>query len=446
MKKKLIIIAGQTGVGKTEIANNLAAKINGEIIILDTIQCYKEFNISSNKPSINLQKMAKYHNLNIYDAKDSKLNSMIHAQKIRNLMNQIWQENKTPILEGGCAFLLKTLLTGASFKRSDEEENGYRKALLTAEKLIEYDSDFNKCIERLLKIDPNFPQNKIMFGCKKRLSNHLANAIILGNNSFYTIEKKEKEIRIQNQLPACDIYKFFFYKSKLVLYQALEDRCENMLDRGLLEEIRDLIKNKIINADNYNNFNFNAYGIKETINYFLAILAFLPLKKIILSSFNNGSKRDSYQNDLKKTMNKTIYEYLSQFSFNNKHYAKHQVKFFKNTLKDFIWIRNDIKDSEFYADKLIKEFISLSYIDYNNLINTEEYIFKDEYDSRAMTKYIPKFNIFTNKPKFIKFLENSFSIVETIEKELIKLQNINYELKEEIHIDVENEFEKYKLI
>ena len=56
MLKKLILIAGPTGSGKSKLAIHLAKKLNGEIINADSMQIYKEFLILSSRPSINDEK------------------------------------------------------------------------------------------------------------------------------------------------------------------------------------------------------------------------------------------------------------------------------------------------------------------------------------------------------------------------------------------------------
>lgn len=59
--KKVIIIAGQTATGKSEIAFNLASELNGEIINADSIQVYKYFDIGSAKPPIEYRNKIYHH-------------------------------------------------------------------------------------------------------------------------------------------------------------------------------------------------------------------------------------------------------------------------------------------------------------------------------------------------------------------------------------------------
>ena len=61
MSKKIILIAGPTASGKSNLAILLAKKINGEIINADSMQIYKEFNILSSRPSNEDLKKIKHH-------------------------------------------------------------------------------------------------------------------------------------------------------------------------------------------------------------------------------------------------------------------------------------------------------------------------------------------------------------------------------------------------
>jgi len=65
MNKKIIVIVGPTATGKTNLAIKLANDLDGEIVNADAFQVYKELNVGVNKPSLNDQKKAKFHLLNI---------------------------------------------------------------------------------------------------------------------------------------------------------------------------------------------------------------------------------------------------------------------------------------------------------------------------------------------------------------------------------------------
>ena len=130
MKNKLLVIAGQTGVGKTDIAYHIAKSIKGaEIILADHIQSYKYFNISGNKPCENYQRSIRYHNLDKYDPIEDKVNAAVFATETRRTINDIIKKGGFPIIEGGSGFYLKMLLSGG-------DDFGMTKLTLNLNKVI----------------------------------------------------------------------------------------------------------------------------------------------------------------------------------------------------------------------------------------------------------------------------------------------------------------------
>ena len=69
MSKKLILLAGPTASGKSNLAIKLAKKINGEIINADSMQVFKEFTILSSRPSSSQMRKVKHHLYGIISAK-----------------------------------------------------------------------------------------------------------------------------------------------------------------------------------------------------------------------------------------------------------------------------------------------------------------------------------------------------------------------------------------
>ena len=69
MSKKLLLIAGPTASGKSNLAIILAKKLNGEIINADSMQVFKEFNILSSRPTLSQTKKVKHHLYGIISVK-----------------------------------------------------------------------------------------------------------------------------------------------------------------------------------------------------------------------------------------------------------------------------------------------------------------------------------------------------------------------------------------
>ena len=109
--QKIILIAGPTGSGKSEIALRLAKKINGEIINADSMQVYKEIKILSARPE-------SYSNISHYLYGNISVKNNFSAgewlKKVKLNLNKIIKKKKQPIFVGGTGLYFKLLTEGIS--------------------------------------------------------------------------------------------------------------------------------------------------------------------------------------------------------------------------------------------------------------------------------------------------------------------------------------------
>ena len=105
--KPLIVIAGPTGSGKSELALRLARHLGGEIVNYDSVQIYRGFDIGSAKPSREQRALVPHHLFDIVDA-DEEFNAAGYGRLARETCARIG----TPILAGGTFFYLRALLSG----------------------------------------------------------------------------------------------------------------------------------------------------------------------------------------------------------------------------------------------------------------------------------------------------------------------------------------------
>ena len=103
MKDKLIVIAGPTAVGKTNISVLLAKKLNGEIISADSMQVYKGMDIGTAKISPEEMKGIRHHLIDIMDP-DEEFNITVFQKKAKEALRDINKRGKLPIVVGGTGF------------------------------------------------------------------------------------------------------------------------------------------------------------------------------------------------------------------------------------------------------------------------------------------------------------------------------------------------------
>jgi tRNA dimethylallyltransferase len=106
-----IVIAGPTGVGKSELALRLAEALGGEIVNYDSVQIYRGFDIGSAKPSAEVRGRVPHHLFDVVDA-GADFNASAYATLARATCEEIAARGRRAILVGGTFFYLRALLHG----------------------------------------------------------------------------------------------------------------------------------------------------------------------------------------------------------------------------------------------------------------------------------------------------------------------------------------------
>ena len=228
--KDIIVVAGPTGVGKTKISIKLAKEINGEIINADSMQVYKGMDIGTAKITEEEKDGIKHHLFNICDT--SYDYSIFDYQKdCRKVIDDILSRGKKAILVGGSGLYIRAALYDYKF---DEEtiHNDYSK--YTNEELYNMVLDIDK--------DTTIHKNN-----RKRLERFL--------------DKSNKESIKSNKLYDFSIIGITTDRDKL--YEIINNRVDQMVDNGLLNEVKSFYDNK-----DYSKAIMTAIGYKELYPYF----------------------------------------------------------------------------------------------------------------------------------------------------------------------------------
>jgi tRNA dimethylallyltransferase len=109
--KKIIIICGPTGIGKTSFAISIARRFNGEIIGADSMQIYKHMTIGTAKPGPEELKQAPHHLVDFLDPKD-EFDAGLYVKAADKAIEDITSRKKIPIITGGTGFYIRALLNG----------------------------------------------------------------------------------------------------------------------------------------------------------------------------------------------------------------------------------------------------------------------------------------------------------------------------------------------
>ncbi|MBY0371932.1 tRNA (adenosine(37)-N6)-dimethylallyltransferase MiaA [bacterium] len=110
-KKLCLAIVGPTASGKTGFAIELAKRVGGEIVCVDSTTVYKGFDIGTSKPTAQQQQQVPHHLLDILDPDDA-FNASDFVARARKHMEEISSRGKIPLLVGGSYFYLRALQQG----------------------------------------------------------------------------------------------------------------------------------------------------------------------------------------------------------------------------------------------------------------------------------------------------------------------------------------------
>jgi tRNA dimethylallyltransferase len=226
MQKNLIVILGPTATGKTNLAANLAAKIDGEVISADSRQVYKGMDVGTGKDLADFLvegKQIPYHLIDIVDA-GAEYNVFEFQKDFLPVYENVLNRGKQAILCGGTGMYLESVLKGYRFLEIPENKELRTElelksidelvAILKQEKEVHNTTDtiYKKRIIRAIEIAKFQSENEALIRDFPKI-----NHIIFG----IKFEREERRERITNRLK------------------------KRFKEEGMLEEVKQLIENGV---------------------------------------------------------------------------------------------------------------------------------------------------------------------------------------------------------
>lgn len=276
MKKDLIIIAGPTAVGKTEVSIKLAKKINAEIISADSVQVYKGLNIGSAKIKKEEMQGVCHHLIDIKELEED-FNVCEFKELVKKSIDEIYKKNKIPIIVGGTGFYIQAVLYDIDFSKEDNEKA--KKIRLELEREYEREG-IDYLYEKLKKID--FEATKYIHKNNvKRVIRAIEYYLI--NNEVISLHNK-----VQREKTSSYNFKYFVLNmDRKNLYNRINERVDKMFELGLLNEFEMLLIKGA--RKEYNSM--NAIGYKELFLYKEKILSLEETKEEIKKNTRHFAKR-----------------------------------------------------------------------------------------------------------------------------------------------------------
>ena len=232
-EKYLVVIAGPTAAGKTKLAIQLARHFNTEIISADSRQIYSEMNIGTAKPSQEQLKLVTHHMVG--NKKTDELFGAGHfAKETLVILADLFKRHNIIVLVGGSGLYIDALLNGV-----DEFEPVPRELREQLNRAYA-DNGINCLREEVKKHDPAYFSGRDINN-PQRLIRALEVSLHTGKPYSDFLKKKKNERDFEP-------IKLLITPPREELYKRINQRTEDMMAAGLLEEAKELFNRRHLNA------------------------------------------------------------------------------------------------------------------------------------------------------------------------------------------------------
>lgn len=274
MKDKFIVITGPTASGKSDIAINIAKKIDGQIISSDSQQVYREMDIGTNKVIDSMD--VEHHMLNLINPDENfTVNDFMKDSK--DIISILNSRAVMPIVTGGTGFYIDSLLFDMNYGEVEKDEK-VRERLQDISNTKGREYLYNK----LMYIDPE-TANKYHINEENRIIRALEIYEITGEKPS---DKRTGERVLNNNIDP--ILFFFNYKNRDILYDRINKRVVDMVESGLIDEFKYLIDK--YNLDE-NSQSMAAIGYKELFPYIKGEISLDEMINLIQRNTRRYAKR-----------------------------------------------------------------------------------------------------------------------------------------------------------
>ena len=300
-KNKLIVLTGPTAVGKTALSIQLAKRIGGEIVSADSMQVYKYMDIGSAKITKEEMEEVPHHLIDVLEP-DEEFHVFRFQEMAKEAIKGIYERGHLPILVGGTGFYIQALVYDIAFGE-EEDHSAIRERLenTAREKGSAY------LYEYLEKVDPD--SAKIIHPNNQKRIIRALEFYELNGTPISEHNKRER----QKESPY-DFCYFVLNDDRKLIYQKIDQRVDEMLAKGLVEEVR---------------------ALKE-----------MGFQKDMVSMQGLGYKEILSYLDGECTLDEAVY----LIKRDTRHFAKRQLTWFKRE-RDVIWI--DKKAFEYDNNKIL---------------------------------------------------------------------------------------------
>lgn len=248
MRKKVLIIAGPTAVGKSELTLRLGEWLDAEIISADSMQVYRGMDIGTAKPTKQEQSRVPHHLLDVIDPGDI-MTAADYQSLARSAIDDITARGRLPILSGGTGLYIRATIDHYNFMPL---ETDWQRRTSLRDELV--DKGAAAMHSRLTELDP-----LVAARVHPNDSRRIIRALEVHGSTGRALSSWEAANK--DTKPLYDVLFIALSRPRADLYRRIELRIDDMITAGLVDEVRRL-------ADS--NLGFvagQALGYKELLPY-----------------------------------------------------------------------------------------------------------------------------------------------------------------------------------
>ena len=269
--RKIIAVIGPTCTGKSALSVDLAKTFHGEIVNGDSMQVYRPFNIGTAKPDLAARNAVPHHLIDIIDP-SGDFQAAMFKESADRAIGEIWSRNRIPIIVGGTGLYMKALIYGL-FKAP-------RDSLLRERLHGEYHDDPLGFYEKVKEIDRDYAMR---ISHRDRI--RLVRAMEVYTLTGMTVTSLEKGHGFRE--PRYNALKIGLQKERDELYSRIDQRVEEMLDKGWVEEVKDILSMGYSERLKP----FSGIGYREIVLYIKGFIRYEDMVKDIKKHTRRYAKR-----------------------------------------------------------------------------------------------------------------------------------------------------------
>ena len=246
MSKKLIVIVGPTGVGKTELCLQIAEHLNIPIVNADSRQIFSEIPIETAAPTPEQQQRVKHYFVGNHHLEDYYSASLFEEDVMQLLTDNLFNTSDVALMSGGSMMYIDAVCNGIDdIPTIDDNTREWMKQRLETEGLP-------RLVEELKLLDPE--HWKIVDRNNPRRVVHALEICHMTGKTYTSFRQNAKKQR------PFDIIKIGLNRDREELYNRINARVLQMFDEGLADEALAVYDKRALNS-------LNTVGYKETFEY-----------------------------------------------------------------------------------------------------------------------------------------------------------------------------------